>query len=288
MITCLNRMYLTPVRLPTRTYLKVNWTVKKRNVGPDSREIDDFHPIVPVWSLRMDVFDCSLALEPSHILYSESWLWKPWTMKSFVSFLSLLAVSLCKGIVPILIGLCRAMGRGYKGDPPLFCRLFPAPPPPALAPSAPTGTSVSSAFAGQRDDRRDSSRLMLGLNHGSTGGFSRFRPIIPRSLSQNFPPLDDMASSLTTCDSGADIRWVDENPFHVSFDNLHVLNFPMISFWLKRFGHQGFCQYGLWMFLVFEFWCLFLLFWLQVLSGRCSHDRVAIFLEVEFLVSVFA
>lgn len=70
-------------------------------------------------------------------------------------------VSLCKCLVPILIGLARAMGRFACVDPPLLCRIFP---PRGL----PTKISGNESPPNTR--------------HLS---FTNFRPIIPRSLSGN-------------------------------------------------------------------------------------------------------
>lgn len=74
-------------------------------------------------------------------------------------------MTLCKSTVPILIGLARAMGRASTQDPPLLCRIFPAPSPPEQ-------NTVESQCS-------------------KKNAFTVFRPIIPRSLSMNFPQHPD-------------------------------------------------------------------------------------------------
>ncbi|CAD6207905.1 GSCOCG00003162001-RA-CDS [Cotesia congregata] len=70
-------------------------------------------------------------------------------------------ISLCKCLVPILIGLARAMGRFACVDPPLLCRIFP-----------PRGLPVNPSCNESPPNKRHLS-------------FTNFRPIIPRSLSGN-------------------------------------------------------------------------------------------------------
>ncbi|CAG0914490.1 unnamed protein product [Notodromas monacha] len=136
-------------------------------------------------------------------------------------------LSLCKGTVPILLGLCRAMGRCFRGDPPLFCRLFPAPTSCSSACVASAGSSASSSVAIGREDRRDSGRPV------APSGFSRFRPIVPRSLSQNFPPSEDITSSLTACDSGADVRMLG---LIYGKEMEHPASFDAKTFFFHRYG----------------------------------------------------
>jgi len=85
--------------------------------------------------------------------------------------LRIVSVSLCKCLVPVLIGLARSMGRFACTDPPLLCRIFPRRETPS-----PVGSTEN--------------RLMPDKKQHS---FSNFRPIIPRSLSGNFNSCLDNA-----------------------------------------------------------------------------------------------
>ncbi|XP_066970314.1 phosphatidylinositol 4-kinase alpha isoform X2 [Macrobrachium rosenbergii] len=89
-----------------------------------------------------------------------------------------LAVAICRGTVPVLLGLARALGRSTSGDP-LFLRIFP----PATIP-APVISE-----APQMSKKKS---------------FSTFRPIIPRSLSATLPSNLDVVS-LVSVDSDRDI-----------------------------------------------------------------------------------
>ncbi|XP_074027148.1 phosphatidylinositol 4-kinase III alpha isoform X2 [Leptinotarsa decemlineata] len=84
---------------------------------------------------------------------------------------------LCKTILPVLIGLARALGRFCTSDPPLITRLFPRPEPP-----------LSQAAAVDRNAYKRS--------------FSSFRNIIPRSLSGNLhAAVDILAVTAGTYDT---------------------------------------------------------------------------------------
>lgn len=78
-------------------------------------------------------------------------------------------VTLCRAIVPLLIGTARALGRAKASSPPLFCEIFPQPV--KVVPST-----------------EDSPRPRSNSNAGNTlpkrRTFNNFRPIIPRSLSE--------------------------------------------------------------------------------------------------------
>nr|XP_022907836.1 phosphatidylinositol 4-kinase alpha [Onthophagus taurus] len=77
---------------------------------------------------------------------------------------------LCRGTIPVFIGLTRALGRFCPNDPPLVCRLFPKPVPPII----------------QNQENIDKTHFQKS--------FSNFRSIIPRSLSGNLSVSIDILS----------------------------------------------------------------------------------------------
>ncbi|XP_047491882.1 phosphatidylinositol 4-kinase alpha-like isoform X2 [Penaeus chinensis] len=87
-------------------------------------------------------------------------------------------ISLCRGTIPVLLGLARALGRSTSGDP-LFLRIFPASTIPTPVPAETTQMAKKKSF-------------------------SNFRPIIPRSLSSTLPSCPDVVS-LVSVDSDRDI-----------------------------------------------------------------------------------
>ncbi|XP_031331988.1 phosphatidylinositol 4-kinase alpha isoform X2 [Photinus pyralis] len=74
---------------------------------------------------------------------------------------------LCKNILPVLVGLARAMGRFHMSDPALFLRLFPKGEPPIV----PNRTEKPIVYK---------------------RSVSNFRPIVPRSLSGNLTAALDI------------------------------------------------------------------------------------------------
>ncbi|XP_041971459.1 phosphatidylinositol 4-kinase alpha isoform X3 [Aricia agestis] len=79
---------------------------------------------------------------------------------------------LCKSTVPILIGLARSMGRYATVEPLLLCRLFPQPSSPVKTKEPEPNFEYSTI-----DKKRK---------------FNQFRPIIPRSLSGNLNPNNEI------------------------------------------------------------------------------------------------
>ncbi|GJQ75443.1 hypothetical protein Trydic_g23610 [Trypoxylus dichotomus] len=84
---------------------------------------------------------------------------------------------LCRGTVPVLIGLARAMGRFTITDSPLICRLYPKPEPPI----------ISAHINVERTNVKNT--------------FSKFWSIIPRSLSGNLSVTSDMLGLTQGCDA---------------------------------------------------------------------------------------
>lgn len=89
--------------------------------------------------------------------------------------------SMCKSVVPVLIGCCRAMGRFARPkDDFLLTKLYPA----------------SSAI----------NNVLQTEVKGKKKSFSNFRPIIPRSLSSTFQNNNDLISCLSS-DSVVDLSF---------------------------------------------------------------------------------
>lgn len=119
-------------------------------------------------------------------------------------------MSLCKCLVPVLIGLARSMGRFACTDPPLLCRIFPRPETPV------TFTNTET-------------RLTLDKKQHS---FSNFRPIIPRSLSGNlnpYPPIDNTPALLT---ADSDFTCI-KRPSLQSFSSVP---YDPVTYFFSRYG----------------------------------------------------
>lgn len=81
-------------------------------------------------------------------------------------------LQLCKSTVPIFIGLARSMGRYATVESPLLCRLFPQPSSPVKTKEPEPNFEYSTLDKKRR--------------------FNQFRPIIPRSLSGNLNPNNEV------------------------------------------------------------------------------------------------
>ncbi|XP_013387820.1 phosphatidylinositol 4-kinase alpha-like [Lingula anatina] len=101
-------------------------------------------------------------------------------------------VVLCKSVIPVFLGLVRALGRTSSQDTPLLCQLFP--PESAL----PTQVDVDEVDLSQRRS------------------FTDFRPIIPRNLSQNLLKSPDRPKSPRIDVDGAVSRRRSKSPSPVT------------------------------------------------------------------------
>ncbi|XP_042899450.1 phosphatidylinositol 4-kinase alpha isoform X2 [Parasteatoda tepidariorum] len=131
-------------------------------------------------------------------------------------------ITLCKSVVPVLIGTARAMGRGSKSGPPFFLRLFPAP-------SATTPTSP---------DSPKSSLYGFPPNCSKQRTFHNFRPILHRSMSA--VSRNASSTALTSQDSGADLNsFVSSSGFSSKRASLYSqssLTYDPTSYYFYKFG----------------------------------------------------
>ncbi|CAH1641032.1 unnamed protein product [Spodoptera littoralis] len=121
-------------------------------------------------------------------------------------------LQLCKSTIPILIGLARSMGRYATVDPPLLCRLFPQPPSPVKTKEPEPNFEYSTL-----DKKRK---------------FNQFRPIIPRSLSGNLNPNNEIL-----LENGTDA--VDSTGGTLKRGSLHSYNsvpYDPTTYFFHKFG----------------------------------------------------
>ncbi|XP_022832164.1 phosphatidylinositol 4-kinase alpha isoform X3 [Spodoptera litura] len=121
-------------------------------------------------------------------------------------------LQLCKSTIPILIGLARSMGRYATVDPPLLCRLFPQPPSPVKTKEPEPNFEYSTL-----DKKRK---------------FNQFRPIIPRSLSGNLNPNNEIL-----IENGTDV--VDSTGGTLKRGSLHSYNsvpYDPTTYFFHKFG----------------------------------------------------
>ncbi|XP_015180131.1 PREDICTED: phosphatidylinositol 4-kinase alpha isoform X1 [Polistes dominula] len=119
-------------------------------------------------------------------------------------------LSLCKSLVPVLIGLARSMGRFACTDPPLLCRIFPRPE---------TPVSFTNTETRLTSDKKQHS-------------FSNFRPIIPRSLSGNlnpYPPIDNTPALLTADSDYSTIK-------RPSLQSFSSVPYDPVTYFFSRYG----------------------------------------------------
>ncbi|XP_063368926.1 phosphatidylinositol 4-kinase alpha isoform X2 [Cydia amplana] len=117
-------------------------------------------------------------------------------------------LQLCKGTIPVLIGLARSMGRFATIDPPLLCRLFPQPPSPVKNKEPEPNFEYSTL-----DKKRK---------------FNQFRPIIPRSLSGNLNPVEHiMENGNDTVDGGVK---------RGSLNSYHSVPYDPTTYFFHKFG----------------------------------------------------
>lgn len=120
-------------------------------------------------------------------------------------------IFLCKTVLPVLIGLSRAIGRFCNTGPPLICRLFPRPEPPIA----------------QAEIDKDSKSY--------NRSFSNFRSIIPRSLSGNLAATVDILA-LTQGYDTTDIAYNTGSLKRGSLTNQSFGNYDPPTYFFSKFG----------------------------------------------------
>lgn len=121
-------------------------------------------------------------------------------------------LQLCKSTIPILIGIARSMGRYATIDPPLLCRLFPQPTSPVKAKEPEPIVEYSTL-----DKKRK---------------FNQFRPIIPRSLSGNLNPNNEII-----VENGADtIDSANGTLKRVSLHSYSSVPYDPTTYFFNKFG----------------------------------------------------
>ncbi|XP_069357061.1 phosphatidylinositol 4-kinase alpha [Maniola hyperantus] len=127
-------------------------------------------------------------------------------------YLSVSKLQLCKSTLPILIGLARSMGRYATVEPPLLCRLFPQP-------SSPVKTKdPEPSFEYSTLDKKRK--------------FNQFRPIIPRSLSGNLNPNNEVI-----VENGNDtVDSTGETVKRGSFHSYNSVPYDPTTYFFHKFG----------------------------------------------------